>query len=547
MKTQKLKQIIANIKHFLTHSPWNELYLTTIENMEEKIDYPCELAITGRVKAGKSSFINALLGDDYAMVGITETTATINYFKYGYPNDPNKPIKVIFDNGTIEYHSRVFLDSLQGNDNDTIKRANGIDHIEYILPLDILKSITLIDTPGTDALVSAHNERTSNYFNSQLRDKHTRQSTILAEKADAIIQITERVPTATTKDSLLKYFDTENSNISAFNAIGIMTKIDMESNVDLKDWQRRCNEFSNLMRHKLNIILPVSAGVYRAVTTMKKSGELALLQSQLKKIPSENGIFEDIVGNSLNFLDKDGGYNEYLSQIGLSYNSRLEMCDGLDYDVFYIIAKELYNYPIEEAYIRLTKYSGMNEVMNILDKHFFKRSKEIRCARILKEIHFILEEIKMKQLYNLRLEVENRETFIKLLNSEQFDSKNATTINALKQFILSHICTQSKYDYYESKLKELVDDVESLQQSFQHTDANTKALLLLQQHQNFFNESEIFELEILFGKYADKRIETNRKYLGTRQSYWRGKRHQVIGKPGLLGIIDAALHTYETL
>jgi len=51
----------------------------------------CTIAVVGRVKTGKSSFINALLGDDLAAVGAQETTATINYFRRGNPN-PDKPI-----------------------------------------------------------------------------------------------------------------------------------------------------------------------------------------------------------------------------------------------------------------------------------------------------------------------------------------------------------------------------------------------------------------------------------------------------------------------
>ena len=77
--------LIKDVLEFIEQSPWKDAYSSRLQVLHEKADFPCELAIAGRVKAGKSSFLNALLGADLAMVGTTETTATINFFKYGKP------------------------------------------------------------------------------------------------------------------------------------------------------------------------------------------------------------------------------------------------------------------------------------------------------------------------------------------------------------------------------------------------------------------------------------------------------------------------------
>lgn len=68
----------------------------------------------GRVKAGKSTFINALLGvgEDLATVGTTETTATINYFRYGNPADPERPVRCYWRGGGYEDCSASFLHQL---------------------------------------------------------------------------------------------------------------------------------------------------------------------------------------------------------------------------------------------------------------------------------------------------------------------------------------------------------------------------------------------------------------------------------------------------
>ena len=67
-----------------------------MEELAKQVHQPCVVAVVGRVKVGKSTFVNALLREDLAKVGTTETTATINYFSYGNP-DPNLPTEEILD------------------------------------------------------------------------------------------------------------------------------------------------------------------------------------------------------------------------------------------------------------------------------------------------------------------------------------------------------------------------------------------------------------------------------------------------------------------
>src|SRR5437870_1443117 len=88
---------------------------STLDRLSGEVDQPCIVAIVGRMKSGKSTFINALLGEDLAKVGATETTATINYFRYG-KSDPQRPVRCHWRNGTVSEENRAFVDSLQGND-----------------------------------------------------------------------------------------------------------------------------------------------------------------------------------------------------------------------------------------------------------------------------------------------------------------------------------------------------------------------------------------------------------------------------------------------
>ena len=92
--------------------------------LAQQVGEPCVVAVVGRVNAGKSTFINALLREDQAVVGTTETTATINYFSYGKP-DPERPVRCHWRGGRITEEDKAFLDALQGNDLETLDAPTG--------------------------------------------------------------------------------------------------------------------------------------------------------------------------------------------------------------------------------------------------------------------------------------------------------------------------------------------------------------------------------------------------------------------------------------
>ncbi len=78
------------------------------------------LVVVGEFNAGKSAFINALMGERLLEEGVTPTTTKVNILRYG----TEKGKKVLSEN----------VESL-------------------ILDAEYLKEISIVDTPGTNAIV----------------------------------------------------------------------------------------------------------------------------------------------------------------------------------------------------------------------------------------------------------------------------------------------------------------------------------------------------------------------------------------------------------
>ena len=88
------------------------------------------LVIAGEFNSGKSSFINALLGERVLPEGVTPTTDRINVLRHG--------------SEVSEQLREAYL-------------------LERTHPADVLREISIVDTPGTNAIIRRHEELTRDF------------------------------------------------------------------------------------------------------------------------------------------------------------------------------------------------------------------------------------------------------------------------------------------------------------------------------------------------------------------------------------------------
>ncbi|MEV0321043.1 dynamin family protein [Streptomyces sp. NPDC050658] len=128
----------------------------TLDTAARRLGEPMRLAVAGQLKRGKSTLVNALLGEEVVAVGQLETTFNVTEFHHAAR--PRLTVHYKGDRPPRDV-SPEELARLSVRDADALDTLRGIRKLEAGWPNDLLKSFRLIDTPG---LASVHRTDAAN-------------------------------------------------------------------------------------------------------------------------------------------------------------------------------------------------------------------------------------------------------------------------------------------------------------------------------------------------------------------------------------------------
>ncbi len=127
------------------------ILIAILSELQERLSDCVRIAILGRTKSGKSTLVNAILGDALAPTGIGECTLKVMWFRHGRRDE----VVAHLDDGTTKNvllsHDRRFPES-----EDFGCPIERIVHFEAYLANPQLTSMTLVDTPGFDSATHDH-------------------------------------------------------------------------------------------------------------------------------------------------------------------------------------------------------------------------------------------------------------------------------------------------------------------------------------------------------------------------------------------------------
>lgn len=123
------RQALGRLRELLVGQSAAEADLQLLRQAEADLDELFLLVVVGEFNAGKSAFVNALLGARVLREGVTPTTAAITRLRYGATH---------------------------------AERLDGA-LVEVTYPLDLLRDVAVVDTPGTNAVLREHEALTSHF------------------------------------------------------------------------------------------------------------------------------------------------------------------------------------------------------------------------------------------------------------------------------------------------------------------------------------------------------------------------------------------------
>lgn len=121
------------------------------------------IAVVGEFSAGKSTLLNALMGEKILPSFTDETTATVNYLKHKEHATTGESGEVVYNDGTSEkiYSADLATVSKYVCTDSDVDVAKEVDHLDLYLDSKFLEgNVTLVDTPGLNGIAEGHKEIT---------------------------------------------------------------------------------------------------------------------------------------------------------------------------------------------------------------------------------------------------------------------------------------------------------------------------------------------------------------------------------------------------
>ena len=127
----------------------------------DRLREPMRLALVGQIKRGKSTLVNALLGQQVAATGQLELTFTVSEFRHG----DERTVYVHYKDGTVEGPLPPgMLESLTVRNPDALERLRKIRMVEYAMPNGLLRTFRLVDTPGLGSVYQVDAQNSLDYL-----------------------------------------------------------------------------------------------------------------------------------------------------------------------------------------------------------------------------------------------------------------------------------------------------------------------------------------------------------------------------------------------
>ena len=282
-----------------------------LNNIITNADAPLTLLIMGEFSTGKSTFINAIVGKEIAAVGALPTTAVITKLCYGEEDK----ITIYFKDGKSKVYGQDEFAQItsETDDNKYKKIRKNIKYVERAMPMNILQYISLIDSPGLNALNETHADITKEFV----------------DNADAVLWMFSTDKAASVTE--IQAMEALNPRLKPIAIINQIDKLDPEED----DVETFLNDIKNKLKGKVLDVIGISSLMAYKGRTL--GNEMLVKESNIRTV--QNAIEEKVIPNRYDFklkslLDELGSFICGVQETLNEFKENLEEQKENNYDKY---------------------------------------------------------------------------------------------------------------------------------------------------------------------------------------------------------------------
>ncbi|MGB3187338.1 MAG: dynamin family protein [Ornithinimicrobium sp.] len=345
----------------------------SLRDIQVRLEGPIRLAIAGKVKAGKSTLLNALIGEELAPTDAGECTQIVTWYIYG--TSPRVRLFPV-DGAAIERPYRRDQGALDIDLGGL--RPDQVDHLEVTWPAGRLRETTLLDTPGLASISADVSARTEAVLTS---------TTDVVPVADAVLYLLRHAHSSDLR--FLEAFESEEMLAgTSINTVGVLSRADEIGSCRLDAMRvaaRVATRYASdpRIRRLCPTVLPVIGLVAHAAATLRESEFAAL--AAIAGAPAQES--SQLLLTADRFADRESSINvptsvraRLLERLGL-FGVRLSV--DLISNGACASATELSQ--------RLSRECGIEGLREVLAQQFTARSRVLRVRSAVAAVRVLLQ------------------------------------------------------------------------------------------------------------------------------------------------------------
>ena len=341
-----------------------------LQGYGQRLAEPLRIAIAGMVKAGKSTLLNAIIGEEIAPTDTGECTRIVTWYRYGRTprimlhlrDGEPRPLPLKRVDGRLVF---VLGDV----------RAEDAERLDVEWPSPTLRAMTLIDTPGIASL----SEDVSAVATGFLTPADT------PSQADAIVYLMRHMHASDLR-FLESFKDTESGRSGTVNALAVLSRADevgagrIDSLLSAGDIAERYRRDHNLRKLALGVV-PV-AGLLAQTARSLRQQDFASLQllAGLDRAAREKMMLSAdrfLRGSEPERLTSEARAS-LLARFGL-FGIRLAV----------VLIRNGFNEPTPLAH-ELARRSGLDPLLELLERQFQARAGALKARTALVGVEALL-------------------------------------------------------------------------------------------------------------------------------------------------------------